>query len=70
MDIKCIELVQEKTTFGRHNDCNFNVNDLLESSRTNEISNIHFSIIKNNIDDPLSPVFLEVTHCHRYIEHI
>lgn len=53
-----IELVQDRTTFGRSGECN--ISDLIDPKRISEISNIHFTITKNNVKDALCPVFLEV----------
>lgn len=53
-----LDLVREQTTFGRKADCN--ISDLIAKTRLQEISNIHFSIIKDDVNDPLCPIFLEV----------
>lgn len=50
-----LDLVQEKTTIGRHCVEEFDVRGNLEGVSAN-----HFTIIKNNTNDALSPVFLEV----------
>lgn len=55
-----IELVRDKTVFGRSPDCDVQLADFLEQDKLSEISNTHFSIIKINCSDPYSPAFLEV----------
>lgn len=55
-----IELVNERTTFGRSGDCDCNISDLFDNEKLIEISGRHFTITKQNIKDALCPVFLEV----------
>lgn len=52
-----LELVNERTSFGRKGDCNISGE---VDNRLQEISGIHFTITKTNPDDAFSPVFLEV----------
>lgn len=66
MFVTHVELVNEKTTFGRKGDCN--ISDLIDN-RLTEISNTHFSIIKN-IKDHHSPVFLEVNLCSNVCQQV
>lgn len=52
-----LELVNETTSFGRKGDCNIS-GDV--DNRLQEISAIHFTITKTDLNNAFSPVFLEV----------
>lgn len=53
-----IELIQERITFGREGDCN--ISNFIEPQKVNEISSIHFSIVKKYTNDPMCPAFIGV----------
>ncbi|XP_055324938.1 myosin light chain kinase A-like [Sitodiplosis mosellana] len=52
-----LDLVKERTTFGRKGDCS--VSDYIHESKINEISGIHFSIVKTDVNNALCPIFIE-----------
>ncbi|XP_031627792.1 ovarian-specific serine/threonine-protein kinase Lok-like [Contarinia nasturtii] len=52
-----IDLVKEKTTFGRNGDCN--ISAYIEPIKMSEVSNIHFAITKKDVNDQYCPVFVE-----------
>lgn len=56
------ELVQERISFGRNGEYDFS--EFIDAKKLGEISAVHFTIIKNNVSDPLCPVFLEVSSHH------